>query len=327
MEMATGFEERSLRTVVASSRKWRWRVAAIIAMQALIALVIYVQDTISTIDRGDAFEWDDYLVLTAFVLLLPTAAVVIASERRYRRLIDDAMKVDSQREQAYAELMKADAEKQRLLAHLVHAKEDERRRVAADIHDDSIQLMTSVVIGLEREAKHATDGERREALDRLEATARRAVERLRTLVFELRPPALDDHGLGAALRLHLEEFSLDTGIAYDLRNQLETEPGLVERETLFRIAQEALTNVRKHANASRVEVTLRPEREGICLIVQDDGIGLDQTAPSPVVGHIGLTEMRERAEMSGGRFQVRAGAAGGTRVDVWVPSTTVQAPG
>lgn len=218
-----------------------------------------------------------------------------------------------------SDLRRADLEKKRLLTHLVRAKEEERNRVASDIHDDSVQVMTAVAIDLERLARKVSDDDLRTTLERLENRVRDAVQRLRKMVFELRPPALDEEGVASALRLYLEEFSLDTGIDYELHNNLETEPLNPTRVVLFRIAQEALTNVRKHSNASRVLVTLGRRDGGVAMALSDDGDGFDVTSSqlnSP--GHIGLAEMRERAEMGGGTFHIESGPGRGTKVDVWL---------
>ena len=218
------------------------------------------------------------------------------------------------------ELRRADMEKRRLLTHLVRAKEEERNRVASDIHDDSVQLMTAVAIDLERLARKTGDTDLSEALGRVENRVRDSVQRLRKMVFELRPPALDDEGLAPALRLYLEEFSIDTGIEYELRNELEAEPINPTRVVLFRIAQEALTNIRKHSNATKVAVALRRRDSGVSMVLSDDGAGFDVTSDelnNP--GHIGLAEMRERAEMGGGTFHIESAPKKGTEVAVWLP--------
>lgn len=218
------------------------------------------------------------------------------------------------------DLRRADLEKKRLLTHLVRAKEEERNRVASDIHDDSVQLMTAVAIDLERLARKTPDPELSESLERLENRVRDSVQRLRKMVFELRPPTLDEEGLASALRLYLEEFSIETGIDYELRNELEAEPFNPTRVVLYRIAQEALTNVRKHANATKVAVTLGRRDSGVSMVVSDDGAGFDVTSDernNP--GHIGLSEMRERAEMGGGTFHIESALKKGTEVAVWVP--------
>lgn len=234
--------------------------------------------------------------------------------------IAEEKELDEEHQAALRDLRRSDTERRRLLTHLVKAKEEERNRVASDIHDDSVQLMTAVAIDLERLSRKAPDAELRTSLERLENRVRDAVGRLRKMVFELRPPALDEEGVASALRLYLEEFSIDTGIEYELKNNLDTEPVNPMRVVLYRIAQEALTNVRKHSGATRVTVSLDREEDGISMTLIDDGSGFDVTSPdlaSP--GHIGLSEMRERAEMSGGRFEIESRRGVGTNIRVWVP--------
>ncbi len=230
-------------------------------------------------------------------------------------------------EDAHKTAIRADHEKRRLLTYLVRAKEEERKRVASDIHDDSIQVMTSVAIGLEKLAKQTTDTEQRAALERLEDAARDAVARLRTMVFELRPPALDEEGLASALRLYLEEFHVETGVTYTLNNNLPDEPPQAHRTVLYRIAQEALINVRKHARASKVVVTLSEYDDGISLRIEDDGIGISLRPASEHGRHIGVTEMRERAEITGGRLEIRSRPGRGTVVEAWVPRSDMPRPG
>lgn len=220
-------------------------------------------------------------------------------------------------------LKRADGERRRLLTHLVKAKEEERARVAADIHDDSVQIMTSIAIEMERLARKAADPEMKEKLTLLEESVRAAIGSLRSMVFELKPPTLTQDGLVSALSLYLEEFQLDTGVRYELNNELDDEPSQELRVVLYRIAQEALVNIRKHARASHVRVDLVPEDSGIRLRITDDGVGFDLGSSGGSVsrGHIGMTEMRERAEMVGGNLAIRAAEPAGTVVETWVPTT------
>ena len=235
--------------------------------------------------------------------------------------ISEEKSLDEELRATLADLRRAGDERRRLLTHLVKAKEDERNRVASDIHDDSVQVMTSVAIDLERLSRRLDDPAQQHALEQLESRVRDAVGRLRTMVFELRPPTLEEEGVGSALRLYLEEFTLDTGIAHDMSNRLDPEPDNPARIVLYRIAQEALTNVRKHSGASNVTVQLMRADGGIAMTVADDGAGFDVATAlddlSP--GHIGLSEMRERAEISGGTFEVSSEKDVGTTVRVWLP--------
>lgn len=235
--------------------------------------------------------------------------------------ISEEKALDEELRATLADLRRAGDERRRLLTHLVKAKEDERNRVASDIHDDSVQIMTSVAIDLERLSRRLDDPEQQRSLEQLESRVREAVGRLRTMVFELRPPTLEQEGIGSALRLYLEEFTLDTGIAHDMSNRLDPEPDNPARIVLYRIAQEALTNVRKHSNASNVVVELKRADDGIAMTVVDDGAGFDlaRMLEDRSPGHIGLSEMRERAEISGGTFEVSSELGKGTTVKVWLP--------
>lgn len=219
-------------------------------------------------------------------------------------------------------LRRADGERRRLLAHLVKAKEEERSRVAADIHDDSVQVMTSVAIEIEGLARKAEDPALGEKLTLLEESVRAAIGSLRAMVFELKPPALAQEGLVPALCLYLEEFQLDTGIRYELNNELDHEPSLELRVIVYRIAQEALVNIRKHARAKQVWIDLARVDSGIRVRVADDGIGFDPARfeDGSFRGHIGITEMRERAEMVGGNLTIRSGEPSGTVIEAWIPA-------
>lgn len=234
--------------------------------------------------------------------------------------ITEQKRIEEQWGFALTTLQRTDEERRRLLTHLVRAKEDERNRVASDIHDDSVQVMTSVAINLERLARSVSDRDHHETFARLEESVRAAIGRLRKMVFELRPPALDEEGLISALRLYLEELKLDTGIDYHLESELGQEPSSELRVVLYRVAQEALTNVRKHSGATRVHVKLSRIDGGIEVAVADDGIGFEVKAvDARVPGHIGFSEMKQRAEMAGGRLELHAMPGNGAKVRVWVP--------
>jgi PAS domain S-box-containing protein len=226
---------------------------------------------------------------------------------------------------ALATVSKADAERRRLVEHLVRAKEEERRRVASDIHDDTVQVMTSVAISLERLVRNTAEATFKSELETVEDSVRAAIHRLRGMVFELRPPSLDEDGLVAALTLYLEEMQIETGIHYEIDNQLDSEPSGAARVALYRIAQEALVNVRKHSGAKNVRLELCGERDGVKLSVMDDGSGFDPLEIAPNPGHIGLGEMRERAELADGTIRIDRAPTGGTLVEVWLPDASVAA--
>ena len=226
----------------------------------------------------------------------------------------------------YENLRQMDATRRRLLARLVSAQEEERQGIANDIHDDSIQVMSAVGMRLYSLRKRLTDPEHLATLDEFAKTITEATRRLRSLMFELRPPALDREGLGPALRMYLEQNANGEGPSYELEDHLVSEPTPEIRAVVYRIVQEALTNIRKHARATRVQVLLEPMGVGVRVRVTDDGVGLpagqsDRSAP----GHMGFTAMRERAEMAAGWWRIDSTPGEGTVVEFWVPSEPEEA--
>ncbi len=215
------------------------------------------------------------------------------------------------------ELMEAQAERARLRGQLVLAQEEERRRIAADIHDDPLQRMTTVGLRLET-LRRKVPPEAGDAVDTLEKAVEEAIGRLRHLMFELRPPALDTEGIAAAIQAYVEKETTGAGFELELRSRLETEPDPVLRAILYRIAQEALHNVVKHADAERVAVTVEQKDGGIDLRIEDDGRGfaIDGTEGPE---HTGLDAIRERATMAGGWARIESEPGKGTSVEAWVP--------
>ncbi|XVS67880.1 PAS domain-containing sensor histidine kinase [Actinosynnema sp. CA-299493] len=220
-------------------------------------------------------------------------------------------------------------EQRKLVGHLVEAQELERRRIAWDVHDDSIQSMVAVGMRLQLLANRLPEPEA-VVVRQLDEAVRAAVERLRDLVFRLRPPELDRHSLTQALDHYLTDVAGPWGISYRLRHALDHEPSDESAITIFRICQEALVNIRKHARASAVEVSLTSVDGGTLVEVADNGVGIgagvDTRAGAPVdrpaVDHFGMIEMRERAETSGGWWSVGEGDGGGTVVRFWVPDSS-----
>jgi signal transduction histidine kinase len=222
---------------------------------------------------------------------------------------------------AAEEIERRQREQAALLAELVAVEEETRRRIAADIHDDTAQAVAAAGLRIDALIADLDDPEARETgLNARQALAE-ANRRLRRLLFELRPPALDEAGLAAALELYLSDGFSNDGFDWRMDNRLDSEPSREVRTVLYRVALEALTNVRKHAHASSVDVLLERRGVGVTVRVQDDGRGfvlpaLDAPAQP---GHIGLVSMRERAEAAGGRFALASTPGEGTTVEFWMP--------
>ena len=223
-----------------------------------------------------------------------------------------------------AQLEATDSQRRRLLSSLVTAQEEERRRIASDVHDDSIQVMAAMAmrIGMIRD-RHDADPDLDEQLQRLQENCEQAIYRLRHLLFQLRPPSLDRAGLVAALDEYLQQWTDEAGLTFQLHDQLESEPPPDTRAVIFRIAQEALTNVRKHARASQVTVTIEDRHPGVLLRVVDDGQGFtDEKRSASGFDHFGLSSMRDRADVAGGWCQIESDGEHGTRVEAWIPMSS-----
>jgi PAS domain S-box-containing protein len=212
-------------------------------------------------------------------------------------------------------LRRSEGKRRTLVQQLVRSSEEERARLAGDVHDDSVQAMAAVGMRLETLKRRLEDDDRVAEVDQLQATVSDAVSRLRRLLFELRPPALDQHGVAAALRELLDRL--------DVRSQLDAagfeEPPDELRTILYRVAQESLANIRKHAAASSVTVALESDPHGWRVRVTDDGVGFSPDDGGSDPTHVGLASMRERAGMGAGTCSVTSSPGAGTTVEVFLP--------
>jgi PAS domain S-box-containing protein len=213
----------------------------------------------------------------------------------------------------------AEAERARteLLARLVFAQEDERRRIAREMHDQFGEQLTALGLGI-RALKDACDRpDLRAQVDALEAVAQQLDQDVDHLVWELRPTALDDLGLRAALTNYVQDWSKRVGIAAELHTAGLLDDRLAsEAETaLYRIAQEALNNIAKHARAKSVEIILERRSDQVLLIVEDDGVGFDAGEAGATSGQgFGLLGMKERAALVGASLQIESSSGRGTTV-------------
>ena len=202
------------------------------------------------------------------------------------------------------------------MRRVVEAQELERARLARELHDETGQALASILLGL-RSLEQAVESE--SARTRVAAVRELVVSTLhnvRRLAVELRPAALDDFGLDAAIERLVDTYREDSAIIADLEVQLGDErlPPDVET-TLYRIVQEGLTNVAKHAMATRASILLTRKERTAVLVVEDDGRGFDARASTD---GLGLAGMRERVALVGGRMRVETGGAG-TTIAVEIP--------
>ncbi len=204
------------------------------------------------------------------------------------------------------------------LRHVVAAQELERRRLARELHDETGQALTSVLLGLKAVEEASSPEEMRAAAADLRELVVQTLQDVRRLAVELRPKALDDFGLVAALERLTRSFAEQTGIAVDFHSALPPErlPGEVET-ALYRIVQEALTNVVKHARATQVSILLTRRNGSVAAVVEDDGRGFD---PDDTRDEgIGLVGMRERVALLDGRIEVESRPGAGTSIIAEVP--------
>lgn len=217
------------------------------------------------------------------------------------------------------DLVRAEEEHRELLARLVSAQEEERARIAADIHDDPVQAMVAVAMQLDLLAEECEDRRALERVHRLRDSVGRAVTRLRTLLFDLAPPSIET-GLADSV-MELAARGEELGVAVSVEDRSSRELPMEVRTAAFRIVQEALANVRKHARARHARVRIEDHEGGVRIVVEDDGVGIPPDRVRDEPGHFGLRSMRERAALFGGRLEVGPRPAGGTRVEVWLPQT------
>jgi signal transduction histidine kinase len=202
------------------------------------------------------------------------------------------------------------------LRRIVAAQELERRRLARELHDETGQALTSILLGL----KQIEGSEPSPAVESLRELVVATLQDVRRLAVELRPKVLDDFGLVPALERLTEGFGEQTGIAVDLEASAITDRLPMEVETaIYRIVQEALTNVVKHAHAHRVSVLLTTANGRIKAVIEDDGTGFDPAAADGD-GGIGLIGMRERIELLDGSLAVESTPTSGTTIAVEVPA-------
>jgi len=217
------------------------------------------------------------------------------------------------------------AERHRLLATFVAAGEQERRRLAEGIHDDSIQVIAALGMRLQMLRRSLEDAEQLAFLTEAESAVQLSISRLRHLVVELHPPGLEQEGLSAALSIALDA-QRDSGVDFRFNDQLSAQPPTEMCALLFRIAQEALDNVRAHAGASEVTVIVL-ERDGGCAVrIADDGCGFDPALAAPESPSEGFAAMRARAELGCGSLHVESAPGRGTTVEAWLPHLPASAP-
>jgi signal transduction histidine kinase len=251
-------------------------------------------------------------LLVLYLVQLPIARRVSATLHTQARRLEALLRAEKG----------SQAERRRLLERTLSVAEEERIRIAAELHDGPVQRVAQLGYGLERVrlrlAKGDIDGAG-ELLERVQAETFDEVSELRGMMSQLRPPVLDQQGLEEALRdraaavekEHQVHCEVDASLDRRLESELET--------VLYRVSQEALTNVVKHAGAKRVRLSLHRENGSVALEIRDDGVGFDPARASGDAAHFGLLAMRERVEISGGTWELHSRPGQGTRIRAVLP--------
>ena len=303
----------------------------------LLLVILTIGGTLLAAELSRAHKpWE--LVLVAMAIALSLAVNLLMLQRRFRPLeqvIDQLESIDPSdpsrfepRPSPVAEINRLSGAFKRLLHRIeqerreagqlvVRAQEQERRRLARDLHDEVNQALTAILLRLEALAQDLPPSEA-EAVAGLKRLVDQAMTELLSLARQLRPSALDDHGLIPALSAQVKRFARHSGIDATLETDGQWD-GLDEdkQATIYRVGQEALSNVIQHAGANRVQVRLAAQNGGAALVVEDDGAGFDPSGDDH--DGLGLGGMTERARLVGGELDVMSSPGSGTTVRLVIP--------
>jgi PAS domain S-box-containing protein len=248
----------------------------------------------------------------------------------YRPLLDPDGKVAGVVSVAVdvTDLERVERERRHLLGQLITAEEEERRRLAGDLHDDAVQSLTAARMHLSIldqvvDRLGDTAGKVRPAIGQVRENLEHGLAAARTFLFNLRPPLLDSAGLEPALRQQLAKLAERTGCKTEVTWMLEERLDRDLEMVAFRVVQEALANVAKHAEASTVRVWGEREGSMVVIAVADDGVGFDPATASEraaATGHLGLRSMAERIQTAGGRLEISSAPYQGTQVVLRLPA-------
>lgn len=298
---STGREARMI-SYVSGLQDWKWAVGTGVFIDDVLASVAAARaETEARVRR--TFVWIGAIALTALLGVFLTGLFISIRERR---LADTKLKALTQR--------------------IFDTQEEERGRVARELHDSISQILVGVRYALELAARRLRSGDGRasESVQKGISGLNGAIQEVRRISRDLRPGLLDDLGLGPALQALTEDFARRTGIEVDFktvvfRNRLDED----SRIALYRVAQEALTNIERHARARHVSIRIRGFRNGAMLRIEDDGVGLGAAAGE--AAGLGLRNMSERMEQLEGHLRVLS-SHGGTVIEAHVPLTHMLPP-
>jgi two-component system NarL family sensor kinase len=302
---STGAEAEMI-TYVTSFPSWRWAVGTGVFIDDVLTSVAAARaDVEARVQR--TFYYISGITLTALLLVFGSGMALNIRERRL-----------------------ADAKLKKLTQRVFDAQEEERGRVARELHDGISQILVGVRYALDTTRRRLDKGQdnARDPLEQGIDNLGSAISEVRRISRDLRPGVLDDLGLGPALKTLVDDFGARTGMETDFqtvvfRNRLDSEAKIA----LYRIAQEALTNIERHSGATRIKVDLRGHKRGATLRISDNGSGLAPGRRRHASG-IGLRNMQERIEQLDGQFRILSlsGGQSGTQIEATVPLTHLLPP-
>ncbi|MDP9329066.1 MAG: PAS domain-containing protein [Actinomycetota bacterium] len=295
-----------------------------------------IEETSRSVEAGEPFKME-YRMLTkdGRVVWLHDVASVVSRDNQGRATRYQGVQLDitARKEAEHAQrrsferLRLLSDQRRELLTRVVRTQEEERRRIAEELHDDTMPKLFAIPMWMESVAKNHPEMEGAEAFVGLRQEVSDSVARLRHLALELHPRLLDTEGLVAAVRTYLDGWKeLGASPEYEITSRLTKEPPREARFILYRIALEAVSNARRHSEASLVTVSLTSQVGGFILLVEDDGVGFDVTTQASTHQHIGLAAMWDRAEVAGGWCRIDS-RPGRTKVEAWVPERLPDDPG
>lgn len=298
-------ETAQMVTYVIGLQDWRWAIGTGVFIDDVVAKVAASRAEVEARIRR-TFLYIGAITLATLLLVFGSGLFITIRERRL-----------------------ADAKLKKLTQRVFDAQEEERGRVARELHDGISQILVGVRYALDTARRRLANGDMR-AADTLDSGLEHlsgAIQEVRRISRDLRPGALDDLGLGPALKALAEDFGKRTGIETEFdtvvfRNRLDEDAKIA----LYRVAQEALTNIERHSGASKLTIDLRGHARGATLRIADDGRGLDQThAQDTPSSGLGLRNMQERMEQLDGNLRILSSKTG-TVIEATVPLSHLLPP-
>jgi signal transduction histidine kinase len=300
---------------VASGKVARYRLNGHVAARVNAALVYLLDhaEAAPSVFPGLSHPVGASEVLALTVPLPPDGCAACQNSSFVRRVLQDL-------DHVLAEARRHQSLSQQLSSQILGAHEAERKRIARELHDDTGQALTSILVRLRLLERTVQDEDIRRSIAELRELTSNALDAVRRMAVDLRPAALDDLGLVPALRSYADRFSRHWGVeveftAEGLQRRLPASVELV----LYRVVQEALANVAKHSGAKRAYVSLVRRNNVVTAKVRDDGQGFDEQAVQKAGGGLGLFGMRERLALVGGSLIIDTMPGSGTLVTARVP--------